>query len=159
MATMKISPSQTTEFTSTQLTPLGTVAMTIDSDYGIKYWRYVKFVDAATTYADGAVVTRASATTWGVSNDRNGGLTITGHEVVGIVHGAPVASDYGWVQCGGLGFSLGTFAAGDYLIPHGTNDNEAVISGYTASKANFNIFAKALTASTGTGLVNIMGLI
>jgi hypothetical protein len=41
----------------------------------------------------------------------------------------------------------GTYAAGNQLIPHATLDGQAVVSGYTAAAADFNIFARAHSSS------------
>lgn len=115
-----------------------------------KVFRYVRFQDAI-TYQAGDVCTRGTAGTdlWNVTNDRAGGSAVTGHEPMGVLSGpnVPTQNQYGWLQVAGECSPRGTYAAGDYLIPHATNDGEAVVSGYTAAKANFNIFAYALSSS------------
>lgn len=138
--------------------PLGTKA------YGPngKAFRYVQFLDAV-AYAAGQVVTLAGGTidTWKVSNDRAGGsadVGTFGHVVRGVCPAwtdVPTQNQFGWIQVEGECVVLGTYVAGDYLIPHATTDGQAVVSGYTAAKANFNIFAKALSTTvavlTGVG--------
>ena len=132
--------------TAAQLAVLGTV---INGPAG-RQFRYVQFVDAV-TYVAGHIVTRASATDWVVTNDRAGGSNVAGHEVIGMVFQdtVPTQNQFGWVQCKGISLvaPTGTYAAGDYCIPHATTDGAAVISGYAAAKADFNIFGKALSSS------------
>lgn len=116
-----------------------------------KEYRYVQFLDAV-TYQAGDVCTMGTTGTdvWKVTNDRAGGSAVTGHGVVGVLasgSNVPTESQYGWLQVGGECSPRGTYAAGDYLIPHATSDGEAVVSGYTAAKANFNIFAVAHSSS------------
>lgn len=119
-----------------------------------KAYRYVKFVDAV-TYAAGQVLTFASATTWDVTNDRAGGSAIAGHGVAGVCLGVPAQNEYGWIQIAGLVAVNGTYSAGDFLKPHATSNGDAVVSGYTAAKADFNIFAYALSSS----LVKLIGVL
>jgi hypothetical protein len=127
---------------------LGQVVEGTDNSGRFAKYRYVQFLDAV-TYVAGHLVTRASATTWAVTNRRVGGSSITGHEPIGVVFQAtvPAQNQYGWVLIDGLALVSGTYAAGDYLIPHATNDGEAVVSAYAAAKANFNIFGYALSSS------------
>lgn len=136
-------------YTDDKLHELGSLA----SGPNGKLYRYVRFLDAV-TYQAGDVCTRATAGTdaWNVTNDRVGGSAVTGHEVVGVLHGpnVPTQNQYGWIQVGGECAPRGTYVAGDYLKPHATNDGEAVVSGYTAAKADFNIFAFAQSASRAT---------
>lgn len=119
-----------------------------------KAYRYVKFLDAV-VYAAGHVVTAALATDWHVTNDRAGGSAITGHHVMGVALAVQTQNSFGWIQVAGLVQVAGTYAAGDYIIPHATVDGTAVVSGYTAVKADFNIFALALSSS----LVRLQGLL
>lgn len=111
-----------------------------------KEYRYVQFLDAV-TYVSGHVCTFGTTGTdvWKVTNDRAGGSAVTGHGVVGVLSSinVPTQNQYGWLQVAGECSPAGTYAAGDYLKPHATNDGEAVVSGYTAAKADFNIFAFA----------------
>lgn len=115
-----------------------------------KEFRYVQFLDAV-TYVSGHVCTHGTTGTdvWKVTNDRAGGSAVTGHGVAGVLQSSsvPTQNQYGWLQTGGECGPSGTYAAGDYLKPHATNDGEAVVSGYTAAKADFNIFAVAHSAS------------
>lgn len=116
-----------------------------------KVFRYVRFLDAV-TYVAGHVCTRGTTGTnvWNVTNDRVGGSSVAGLEVVGVLHGTntvPAQNQYGWIQVAGECAPGGTYAAGDYVIPHATVDGTAVVSGYTAAKADFNIFGKALSAT------------
>lgn len=141
---------------STQLFELGTLAHGANG----KTFRYVKFLDAV-TYVAGHVCCAATTTAidqWTVTNDRAGGSNITGQIVVGVLHGTanvPAQNDYGWIQVAGECAPAGTYAAGDYVIPHATVDGTAVISGYTAAKADFNIFGKAKTSA----IVQLLGLV
>lgn len=134
---------------------LGQVAQGIN---GRKY-RYVQFLDAV-AYLAGHVCTAGTTTAadqWTVTNDRAGGSNITGHEVIGVLHGTvnvPTQNQYGWIQIAGECVPLGTYAAGDYVIPHATVDGTAVVSGYAATKADFNIFGKAKTSA----IVQLIGL-
>ena len=126
---------------------LGTLATGVNG----KMFRYVQFLDAV-TYQLGDVCTIGTTGTdvWKVTNDRAGGSAVTGHAVVGVLaaDGAvPTQNQYGWLQVAGECFLRGTYAAGDFVKPHASNDGEAVVSGYTAAKADFNIFAKAHSAS------------
>jgi len=132
---------------------LGSIAIGRGTNRG-KMYRYVKFLDAI-TYAAGQVVTVGAATDWHVTNDRAGGSAVAGHGVVGVALAVHTQNSFGWIQVAGLVQVAGTYAAGDYVIPHATSDGEAVVSGYTAAKANFNIFAYALSSS----LVRLQGLV
>lgn len=134
-------------FTDDALHPMGT---TYDGKNGKKYV-YVQFLDAV-AYLAGHVCTFGTTGTdvWKVTNDRAGGSAVTGHIVAGVLaSGAnvPTQNQYGWLQCEGECSPTGTYAAGDYLKPHATADGDAVVSGYTAAKADFNIFARAHSSS------------
>ena len=129
-----------------------------------KIFRYVQFLDAV-TYAAGQVVTQGTTGTdvWKVTNDRAGGSNVAGHSVIGVLvtdGTVPTQNQYGWVQIAGECTPLGTYAAGDYVIPHATTDGHAVVSAYgvadaAASKLAMNVFGKALSSTRVklTGLV------
>ncbi len=141
--------------------PLGTEVETANG----KEFKYVEFLDSV-AYLEGHVVTLAGGTIdeWKVTNDRAGGsgdVATFGHIVIGVVPAlstmpAPTGSlrQFGWVQTEGECVVLGTYASGDYLKPHATVDGTSVVSGYTAAKADFNIFAKAISTTVAilTGL-------
>jgi hypothetical protein len=134
-------------YQSTQIFELGTV---VEGANGKKY-RYVQFLDAVTyQLGDVCLAGGTALDDWKVTNNASGGSVITGQIVVGVLHGianVPVQNDFGWVQIAGQCAPRGTYVAGDYLKPHASNNGQAVVSGYTAAKADFNIFAKAITAA------------
>lgn len=117
-----------------------------------KVFRYVQFLDAV-TYVAGHVCTFGTTGTdvWKVTNDRSGGSAVTGHGVAGVLTtgngSVPTQNQYGWLQVAGECNCAGTYAAGDLVKPHASNDGEAVVSGYTAAKADFNIFGYAHSSS------------
>lgn len=133
-------------FTDSAEHALGTLYMGANG----KEYRYVQFLDAV-TYVSGHVCTFGTTGTdvWKVTNDRAGGSAVTGHGVAGVLQSAnvPTQNQYGWLQVGGECSPSGTYAAGDLVKPHATNDGEAVVSGYTAAKVDFNIFAYAHSSS------------
>jgi len=152
---MKTIGGNLTRFTDAAEHAMGDIA------YGVngKVFRYVQFRDAV-TYVAGDVCTTALAAVddWRVTNDRAGGGNITGHSVVGVLPSGlavPTQNQYGFIQVAGQCAPRGTYAAGDYVIPHATVDGTAVVSGYTAAKADFNIFGKAETSA----IVKLGGLL
>lgn len=139
----------TTMFTDSAHYTLGEVAIGKDG----KKYRYVQFKDAV-TYAAGHVCCLASASTWAVSNDVDGGSQLAGTIVVGICLGVPTANQYGWVQIAGIATVLhegASIAIGDILVADPSNDGAASEADYTAvAHADFKKVGIAL-AATGDG--------
>lgn len=107
---------------------LGTVVEGVDAAGRAARYRYVRFLDAV-TYLAGHVVTIASATTWAVSNDRDGGSALAGLMPVGVVfqETPPTQNQYGWVQISGIATIIAgsaSIAAGDYLKPDASEDGD-----------------------------------
>lgn len=117
-----------------------------------KLYKYVKVVDLALQKGDS--VELASATySYIVSKDRSGGSVISGRGVVGVAVATVSVGQYGYVQVGGQMDEVrcdGGVAAGDYLIPHASQDGRADTT-TTAAGIERTIFGRALAAdSTAT---------
>lgn len=149
--------------TTLQKHELGMLCKGILGNGSAAMFRYVQFLDAV-TYAEGQLVTEASTVvgTHKVTNDRDVSA-VAGLAPRGVLFQAgtmPTQNQFGWIQVTGDAHVIGTFATGDFLIPHATNDGEAVVSGYTAAKANFNFMGDCIVwVSSASNTVRLRNLI
>lgn len=145
------------QFDITARHSMGDLAM---SDNG-KIFRYVQFLDAV-TYVNGHVCTWAGATAgeYKVTNDRAGGSSIAGHGIAGVLQNTEAVPStangmFGWLQVAGECSPSGTYTAGNHVMPHATNDGEAVNGTYAATQVGMNLFGFAKSAS----VVQLIGLV
>lgn len=149
-----------TDTSSTAKYPLGTVREVEDATYGVKRFRYVKFVNAVTAVV-GHVVTRVdtASTVWNVTNDITGGATGNGsvYAPAGVLVSAPSQNYYCWIQENGYVATVvgdGSVAVGNLIVPHASSDGVADAATYAGSPSVSSnpesVLGRALSADTGT---------
>lgn len=118
---------------------------------GASDYRIVTVEDANLAAND--VVTFSDATGYEVTNDRAGGASLGSKMAAGVALATVTDGNYGVIQVGGVAtmkVAAGTaIAAGDLIVPDGTNDGAVVAASATTSSVEAP-FAVALAADTAT---------